>query len=194
VVVIIFLTVCSSIAMGADSTIVDTAVITDTILYVPQKLENVTPGVTDSADYEKKLHQNPTVALFKSMLVPGLGQIGNHQYVKAAVVIGLQTWLIGSAIDRGRDASDLHRQFEQLPGTMRDERNALYDQYLDSKDERNKFTWFAVIVTFVSMFDAFSDAHLSGFPKEPKGNSQDINLNFRPTDDNGVYAQVSYSF
>ena len=189
---IFLLSGCGSAVSGADSTIVDTAVKTDTILYVPQELENVTLGVTDSSDYEKRLYQNPTAALFKSMLVPGLGQIGNRQYVKAGVIIGLQTWLVSSAIKHGNDASDWRKQFEA--STNNAERNVLYDNYLGSKDERNKFTWFAVIVTFVSMFDAFSDAHLSGFPKEPGNKSQEINLTFRPSEDSGVKAIVSYSF
>ncbi len=186
------LSICAGTVSGADSTKVDTTVITDTILYVPRELGNVTLGVTDSTDYEKRLYQNPTVALFKSMLVPGLGQIGNRQYVKAGIVIGLQTWLISSAVKHGNDASDWRKQFEASTVTV--ERNELYDNYLGSKDQRNKFTWFAAIVTFVSMFDAFSDAHLSGFPKEPNNNSQEINLSIRPSEDSGVYAGVSYSF
>ena len=190
--VIFLLSGCTGIAWGADSTLVDTTVITDTILYVPQELENVALGVTDSADYEKRLSQNPTVALFKSMLVPGLGQIGNRQYVKAGIVIGLQTWFIGSAIKHGNEASDWRQQFEASTNIA--ERNVLYDNYLGSKDQRNKFTWFAVIVTFVSMFDAFSDAHLSGFPKDSESNSAEIDLSIRPTDENGFLASVSYSF
>lgn len=186
------LSMCAGTACGADSTIVDTSVVQDTILYIPQELGNVSLGVTDSIDYEKRLYQNPTLALFKSMLVPGLGQIGNRKYIKAGVVIGLQSWLISSVIKHGHEASDWRRQFEAA--TVIAERNALYENYLDSKYQRNKFTWFAVIVTFVSMFDAFSDAHLSGFPKEPQENSKDINLSIESSAENGLYTQITYSF
>jgi len=187
-----FLLFWNTFTYSADSTYVDTTAASDTILYQPGGLEGSVAGVTDSIDYEKGLYQNPTLALFKSMLVPGLGQIGNRQYVKAAVVIGLETWLISSAVHHGNDASDLRKQFEA--STDLAERNMFYDRYLDSKDQRNKFTWFAVIVTFVSMFDAFSDAHLSGFPEEGKGNAQEIDLSFRPTDENGILASITYSF
>ncbi len=189
---IVLLSTSAITVLGADSTIVDTAVFADTILYIPQELGTVTFGVTDSTDYEKRLYQNPTVALFKSMLVPGLGQIGNRQYVKAGVVIGLQTWLISSVIKHGNDASDWRKQFDASTDIA--ERNMLYDNYLDSKDDRNKFTWFAVIVTFVSMFDAFSDAHLSGFPQDSNRNSREVDLSILKTDDNGFMASVSYSF
>lgn len=188
----ISLILCCEVPFCADSTYIDSTSKKDTILYLPQNIEGTAMGVTDSSDYERRLYQNPTLALFKSMLVPGLGQIGNHQYVKAAAVIGLQTWLISSAVKHGNDASDFRKQFEAAIDPV--ERNNFYDQYLDSKDERNKFTWFAVIVTFVSMFDAFSDAHLSGFPKEPEETSHDIELHFRPAKNEGVYASVTYSF
>ena len=126
------------------------------------------------------------------MLVPGLGQVGNRKYFKAAVVVGLQAWLISSAIDHGKDASDFKDKFEMSSDTS--QRLILYDNFLDSKDQRNKFTWFAVIVTFVSMFDAFADAHLSGFPKDKKPGEDKLSLNIRPLDKNGLYASVAVSF
>lgn len=194
--IILLLALCSQDSLAADSTPVEDSTFQstadDTVLYLPKNVAGAAVGVTDSADYERRLIQNPTLALFKSMLVPGLGQIGNRRYIKAGVIIGLETWLISSAVKHGNDASDFRKEFNASTGT--DERNLLYDQYLDSKDERNKFTWFAVIVTFVSMFDAFSDAHLSGFPKEPAQGANDIELNFRPDKNDGVYASVTYSF
>ncbi|MGH8016259.1 MAG: DUF5683 domain-containing protein, partial [Candidatus Zixiibacteriota bacterium] len=135
-----------SVSWGDDSTLVDTSAGYDTTLYIPKGVEGTVYGAIDSIDYETKLTQNPTVALFKSMLVPGLGQIGNRKYVKAALIIGLDAWLISSAVNHGRDASNLHNQFSAA--TDISERNKLYDNYLDSKDQRNKYTWFAVIVTF----------------------------------------------
>lgn len=189
---LLILIICRTISYGADSTLVDTSSIADTILYLPGGVGGTAVGVTDSVDYERQLHQNPTLALFKSMLVPGLGQIGNRQYVKAAVVIGLQTWLISSAVGHGNEASDWRQQFDASANPT--ERNLFYGRYLDSKDQRNKFTWFAVIVTFVSMFDAFSDAHLSGYPQENEGAAPEIDLSFRPTDKNGVSALLTYSF
>jgi hypothetical protein len=190
-VLLIFFTFNSQ-GLANDTTYVDTAKISDTILYLPQGIEGSGIGVVDSTDYERRLTQNPTIALFKSMLVPGWGQFGNRKYVKAVVALGLDAWFVSSAIRHGQDASDLHRQFEE--STDLNERNELYSRYLDSKDDRNKFTWFAVIVTFVSMFDAFSDAHLSGFPKDPMEKNGAIELNFEPVRDGGIYASVSYAF
>ena len=179
-------------AQAADSTYVDSNLTADTVIYKPIGFESSALAVSDSIDYEKRLIQNPTKALFKSMLVPGLGQVGNRKYFKAAVVVGLQAWLISSAIDHGREASDFKNKFEM--STDIPERNILYDNFLDSKDQRNKFTWFAVIVTFVSMFDAFADAHLSGFPKDKKPGEDKLSLEIRPFDKNGLYASVAVTF
>lgn len=179
-------------AQAADSTYADSNLTTDTVIYKPIGLESSALAVSDSIDYEKRLIQNPTKALFKSMLVPGLGQVGNRKYFKAAIVVGLQGWLISSAIDHGKEASDFKDKFELSSDTP--ERNILYDNFLDSKDQRNKFTWFAVIVTFVSMFDAFADAHLSGFPKDKKPGEDKLSLKIRPLDKNGLYASVAVTF
>ena len=179
-------------SQAADSTYVDSNITNDTIIYKPIGYESSALAVSDSIDYEKRLIQNPTKALFKSMLVPGLGQVGNRKYFKAAVVVGLQAWLISSAIDHGREASDFKEQFEISSDTS--ERLVLYDNFLESKDQRNKFTWFAVIVTFVSMFDAFADAHLSGFPKDKKPAEDKLSLYIRPLEKNGLYASVAVSF
>ena len=177
---------------AADSTYEDSNFPNDTIIYKPIGFETSALAVSDSIDYEKRLIQNPTMALVKSMLVPGLGQVGNRKYFKAAVVVGLQAWLISSAIDHGREASDFKEKFEM--SNDKPERNILYDNFLDSKDQRNKFTWFAVIVTFVSMFDAFADAHLSGFPKDKKLAEDKLSFKISPLDENGLYASVAVSF
>ena len=182
----------SAYARAADTTYVDSNLTNDTVIYKPIGFESSALAVSDSTDYEKRLTQNPTKALLKSMLVPGLGQVGNRKYFKAAVVVGLQAWLISSAIDHGKDASDFKDKFEMSSVTT--ERLFFYDNFLDSKDQRNKFTWFAVIVTFVSMFDAFADAHLSGFPKDKKPGEDKLSLNIRPLDKNGLYASVAVSF
>ena len=51
-----------------------------------------------------------------------------------------------------------------------------------------------MIVTFVSMFDAFADAHLSGFPKDKKLAEDKLSFKISPLDENGLYASVAVSF
>lgn len=185
-----------------DSTFVDTSAadadssfLVDTILYQQSQSLAAFRPVTNPENFEKQLYQRPTVALFKSMAVPGLGQFGNRRYVKAVLFFGLDAWLVGSAIHYGRQAADFRNQFESITDTTeaaRRDRNDYYFLYEDRKDERNKFTWFAVIVTFISMFDAYVDAHLSGFPRKSEDNV--VRLNLGPSFKGDLIATVSIAF
>ncbi len=174
-------------ALAADD---DSTQVVDTILFHQTNLLDGASPVDNPANYEQRLTQNPTVALFKSMVVPGLGQYGNRRYIKAAVFLGLDVWMVASVIHYGQQASDFKSKFDAA--TDISERREWYGLYLDRKDERNKFTWFAVIVSFISMFDAYVDAHLSGHPAD-KHNSE-ISFDLTPTDDAGLLLSVSVGF
>jgi hypothetical protein len=162
----------------------------DTILFLPQAEVTPTSEVTNPADLEKHLTQQPTVALFKSMLVPGLGQIGNRRYVKAAVVAGLEGWLIGMAVHRGIQASDARDLYLSEENTSR--RWTLFYEYDRVRKSRNKYLWFAGLTIFVSMFDAYVDAHLSGSPADKR--NEKFSVDVLPDDGGGVAAVLSYRF
>ncbi len=162
----------------------------DTLVFRPQRGGSFAESITNPTDYEERLTQNPTLALFKSMAVPGWGQIGNRSYVKAGVIIGLQAWFIGSAIHFGRQASGFRDDWEA--STDISQRNELYDLYDDRRGRRNAFIWYAVLTTFVSMFDAYVDAHLSGRPTAER--HRDIAWDIVPDTEGTVWATVSISF
>ena len=173
-----------------DTTDVDSVHIADTLLFDGAGLFQHTNPITSDINFEKRLYQNPTVGLFKSMVVPGWGQLGNHRHTKAVIFAGLDAWFIGAAIHYGKQASDFRDRFEAAVDTTN--RNELYGLYLDRKDERNKFTWFAVIITFISMFDAYVDAHLSGYPAKIDDN--DLKVDIRPMEGGGIAAAVTLDF
>ena len=117
-------------------------------------------------------YQNPTVALFKSMFFPGLGQIGNHKYIKAGVIIALETSLIATLVHYANKASSAKDDFEaETDLTIKTQ---LFKDYKVAKDDRNRFSWYTATVIFLSMFDAYVDAHLAGFPKYDKKVSVDM--------------------
>jgi hypothetical protein len=176
-------------SFSVDTVSIDTLPV-DTVLYRPGQLLTPYRTVTDPENLEKRLSQNPTAALIKSVFIPGLGQLGNRRYIKAAIFMGLDAWFVGSAIHYGRQASDFYNQYESSTDIYT--RNEYYDLYSDRKDERNKFTWFAVIVTFISMFDAYVDAHLSGFPQ--KLDEDRVSFNLCPSSRGEIVAYVSISF
>ncbi len=98
---------------------------------------------------------DPTVTLFKSMLVPGWGQITNKAYFKAALAIGLETWFLTNAIINTRHMNDALASYRADPDNL--------DNYYDYKAYqglRSDYLWGLGITIFVSMFDAYVDAHL----------------------------------
>ncbi len=179
-------------SLAFDSSLADSALHVDTILFAPGTELVAYGSVGDSLDREKCLRQKPMFALFKSMVVPGWGQIGNGRYIKAAVYFGLEAWMIGGAIHYRQQASDFRQLFDETPRDAVSLRNDYYSLYRDRQDECNKYTWFAVIVAFFSMFDAYVDAHLSGFPRQ--GEDSDLTLQVMPTEKNGVTAALSLRF
>ena len=122
----------------------------------------------------------------------GWGQFGNKRKVKGTIFFAFDVWMVASAIHYGGQARDFKTEFDNTPDSLITERRDIYDLYSDRRDNRNKFTWYAVIVSFVSMFDAYVDAHLSGYPKadEPKKISFDI----VPDTNNSTMVKLSYSF
>ena len=176
-------------SFSIDTVSIDTLSV-DTVLYRSGQFLTPYRPVTDPENLEKRLSQNPTVALIKSVFVPGLGQLGNRRYIKAAIFMGLDAWFVGSAIHYGRQAADFRSRFEN--STTPAQRNDYYNLYQDRKNERNKFTWYAVIVTFFSMFDAYVDAHLSGFPQ--KTDEGRVSFNLHPFPGGEVAACISIAF
>ena len=84
-------------AARADSTMVDTAGQVDTLLFEKTDLFSGVSPVTNPENFETHMYQKPTVALFKSMVIPGLGQWGTRRYIKALLFAGLDAGFIGSA-------------------------------------------------------------------------------------------------
>jgi len=119
--------------------------------------------------------QNPTAALFKSMLVPGLGQIGNKRYIKAGFAIALESVFIGAIVHWAGKTNDARERFENEPDTSI-MRASLFRTYSDYKNQRNFYSWMLGTTIFISMFDAYVDAHLLQFPRfrEEKGFSFDL--------------------
>ena len=162
----------------------------DTSRFNPPADPTIAAQVTNPVDLEQYLCQPPTVALFKSMFVPGLGQLGNHRYVKALVIAGLEGWFIGKAVYWGQKAADARDDFDNAIEVT--DRNRLYNVYDWTRKKRNKFSWFAGITIFVSMFDAYVDAHLSGSPADKR--NERLSFDVVPNEYGGVSANLAYSF
>ena len=168
----------------------DSAHRADTIIFVPQMEQRPAGDVTNAVNLEEHLIQSPTGALFKSMLVPGLGQTGNRRWFKAGLFASLETWFAVEAIRYGGQAHALKAQFESETDLAI--RRSIHLAYDNRRSERNKYIWFFGLTTFVSMFDAYVDAHLSGSPTN-KRNDQ-FTVDFVPYPQGGGRAQLALRF
>lgn len=185
--------------LSTDTTRVDTSVVADsaaatrsvdTLLFVPNRVISRAADVANPVDLEKHLTQPPTLALFKSLLVPGLGQLGNHKYFKAALFGGLESAFIVATFHYQNQARDARELYSSAVAT--DARLVWYEFYDNKRKNRNKYIWFAGLTAFVSMFDAYVDAHLSGSPADPRNDR--FTLDVLPSEDGGFRASVSYDF
>lgn len=119
-----------------------------------------------------KGRQSPTAAMFKSLLVPGLGQIGNRKYLKAALVIGGETYLFLRWLDFRNQTVDARAAFEAEDNISL--RGELFTKFENVRENRNLNAWLTGTVIFASMIDALVDAHLSKFPTPEKKLSFDL--------------------
>ncbi|HPN41453.1 MAG TPA: DUF5683 domain-containing protein [Candidatus Cloacimonadota bacterium] len=108
----------------------------------------------------------PTRAMLYSALLPGGGQVYNRAWVKAGLVVGVQGWLIGSAIynDNKKD------EFHNLASSAAQSNDQLYYKAMETQ-YRNRFNndiWWIGITAALSMVDAYVDAHLSDFEEQEK--------------------------
>jgi hypothetical protein len=136
---------------------------------------------------------NPTRVLFESMFFPGAGQFDNKGYIKGTVVFSLEVALIGAVKHYTDKATGARRNFERAraardgvvsTGTMTvpygsvsvsdAEFARLFNDYQNARDEQNRFRWYLGAFIFLSMFDAFVDAHLAQFPKAEDNLSFDV--------------------
>lgn len=107
---------------------------------------------------------NPTHAMLYSAFIPGGGQVYNKAYVKASVVIGLQSYLIGTALYHDAKVQDFKDKATSSSDVYLTE---YYRQRADEhKDKRTSGIWWIGITAALSVLDAYVDAHLADFESQ----------------------------
>lgn len=104
---------------------------------------------------------NPTHAMLYSAFIPGGGQIYNHAYLKAGLVIGLQSYLIGTAFYHDAKVDDYREKAQASSDPFTVQHNL--DQAEEYKERRTSDIWWIGITAALSVLDAYVDAHLSDF-------------------------------
>ena len=110
-----------------------------------------TPKAPDGAPPDSARHlPSPLSVMFRSAVVPGWGQVTNHKWIKAAVVVAGEGFLISKALDEYNKEQDAANAGDALG---RDRHYNLKENYI----------WWAIAAHLLQMADAYVDAHLANF-------------------------------
>ena len=125
----------------------------------------------------------PMGALLRSVAIPGWGQYYNRKYIKSAVVFGAETFFIAKAVHWWKKTEDQYNSIQQTGD--RSQQFIRYNIYRSYRTSRDDYLWAVGLTVFLSMFDAYVDAHLAGFDVDitpdfeaPKGGAS-IKLSLR---------------
>ena len=83
-------------------------------------------------------------------------------------------YFISKIVKYSGETSDARKEFDEANASedVTDVVKAnLLDKYKDARNDRNRFSWYLGTTIFISMFDAFVDAHLTNFPKKDQTTS-----------------------
>ena len=125
------------------------------------------PCYSANPESQKSGQANATGALLRSAFVPGLGQLYNRKYFKAAIFASAETWLTYGIYKDWKEADRHEKNFKSSfddPVYQADE----FAGFENARDRRNLKMWILAVTVFYSMFDAYVDAQLSDFGQTDK--------------------------
>ncbi|MGE5175982.1 MAG: DUF5683 domain-containing protein [Hyphomicrobiales bacterium] len=121
----------------------------------------------DSAAAAARPRTAPFKVMMRSALVPGWGQLYNHQPLKAALVIGVEGFFVAKTI---HELDLQNRSLQQAADAEAVGDLAAQDAAtLEADLHRNRkisWIWWGVAAHLLSMADAYVDAHLSTFNRD----------------------------
>src|SRR5678815_1110331 len=129
---------------------------------VAQPAASRAPARPDSTHRPK-----PFSVMLRSAAVPGWGQVTNHKYLKAGLVVGVEGFLVFQTLSElKKENQALDRQAE-IPNGGGDITDPSYQQAaLDEQVHRNRkvnWIWWGIAAHLLSTVDAYVDAHLASF-------------------------------
>jgi Family of unknown function (DUF5683) len=134
----------------------------------------------------------PRYVMLRSAIVPGWGQWFNRQWVKGAVVSGVEIGLFLRILDDNRTLDDLSTRAAQAMADGDGElQNTLALQYNDRLDTMVARQWLLAGVVVYALLDAYVDAHFRNFEIEFK---DDPALPPGDTSSSGVRAGLRWNF
>ena len=110
---------------------------------------------------EDERAKNPNIALKKSLIFPGVGQLYNDQKIKGYTLIAAELFSLYNFNENRKKYKDFNESYGKSQ-----------DYYLR---ERNRFAWIAIGLYFYGILDSVVEAHLDDFDKIVKENDPLLN-------------------
>ncbi len=110
-----------------------------------------------AAEDAQRFRSGPAQSLIASAVYPGLGQLLNETEKKAAVVGGVEAFLIARLLLEDRWTRHSYRMYNETG------RNVYFREYSKHFDARQTLLWWAAVAALYGIADAYVDAHLVGF-------------------------------
>jgi hypothetical protein len=119
----------------------------------------------DGAKSDSTSHRSaPYKVMLRSAVVPGWGQMYNHQFLKAALVVAGEGFIVYKTLDELKLENDAIDRAAALPPGP-DQDFALEEQTVH-QNRKISWIWWGVAAHLLSMADAYVDAHLSTFEED----------------------------
>ena len=100
---------------------------------------------------EDEQAKDPNIALKKSLIFPGAGQLYNDQKIKGYTLIAAELFSLYNFNENRKKYKDFNESYGKSQ-----------DYYLR---ERNRFAWIAIGLYFYGILDSVVEAHLDDFDK-----------------------------
>ena len=141
----------------------------------------------DSTPHGALRGPGPAQALVASAAYPGLGQLLNDSEHKAAIVGGVEAFLIARLVLEDRRTRHALRLYNETQDSR------YYDEYSRSFDTRQTLMWWVVVAALYGIADAYVDAHLVSFDEIRPTSPEDWSV--APTRaDGGLRIGLAYRF
>lgn len=163
-------------------------VILEPILY-NYSADTILTNVYRSENEKNLSFPSPTVALFKSVLFPGWGQYSNRRFIKMGIVMVVESYFIFRLVEDAREASKWRDRWREADNDIL--KIEYFNKYAGYRDDRNTNMWYTALVIFISMFDAYVDAHLRSFPDKVT-KPEDITFKIDPGEQTRI--TLNYNF
>ncbi|MCK5125257.1 MAG: hypothetical protein KAR42_03285 [candidate division Zixibacteria bacterium] len=147
-----------------------------------------------SENYNPPPKRSPSMTMLKSVVFPGWGQYSNRKRIKSGVIFAVESYFIYKTVDYGIKAGDSRKIWKSISDDSISAKTLAFQQYTDDRDNRNTNIWYTAIIMFLSMIDAYVDAHLQDFPEPADKAEEAKNLSLELLPEREAGFRIVYNF